>query len=224
VGISIQAGIGKYTVRDQYISRQRYSGHLPFYSIGFARQHADYVYRLDMAFRNASLENYNVTTNLTQLVLHQGFIYTLQPVSIFDKDLALWLGPASELYLMVNNPDFAVSGFEYTQSFVALFALGVDAEVYYPLLYRTFLESTLRLSVLSLGFRTVDQEEDDTSPVKLLTLFSGLNMAFNFGFRYDVCNHLSFALKYHFEYARINAWDPIYAASDNAIIRLTYKW
>jgi hypothetical protein len=44
-GITVEYGIGSYAVTDEYISAEKYSGSLPYYSITWANQHSDYVYR-----------------------------------------------------------------------------------------------------------------------------------------------------------------------------------
>ena len=36
-GISVQAGLGQYSVRDEYFSAERYSGTLPYLSVSWTR-------------------------------------------------------------------------------------------------------------------------------------------------------------------------------------------
>lgn len=224
-GISIEYGIGSYSVKDEYISKEKYSGTLPYYSFGWARKHNNYVYRLEMAYRNSNeINNYNVSTDITRFTLNQGFLYPLKKKSLFKKDLFIWLGPSTEFFFYYSKPDIAVSGFDYAQSLAGLFALGFNADAIYPLKRNFQLEFSLSLTALSLGWRMVDTEEDDQSPVKLLTLFSGLNSSFDLGARYYLFNRLSVKLAYKFELARISAWDPLLSASDNLIIGLTYKF
>lgn len=224
-GISIEYGIGSYSVRDEYISKEKYSGTLPYYSFGWARKHNKYIYRLEMTYRNSNnINNYNVSTNINQFTLNQGFLYPLKNMTLFKNDLYIWLGPSTEFFFYYSKPNIAVSGFDYAQSFAGLFALGFNADVIYPFKHNFQLESSLSLTVLSLGFRMVDSEEDDQSLVKPLTLFSGLNSSFDLGARYYLFNRLSVKLAYKFELTRISAWDPLLSASDNLIIGLTYKF
>ena len=224
-GISIEYGIGSYSVKDEYISKEKYSGTLPYYSFGWARRHNKYVYRLEMAYRNSNnINNYNVSTDITQFTFTQGFLYPLKKMLLFKKDLYIWLGPSTEFFFYNNKPNIAVSGFDYAQSFAGLLALGFNADVIYPLKRNFQLESSLSLTVLSLGIRMVDTEEDNQSPGKPLTLFSGLNSSFDLGARYYLFNRLSVKLAYKFELTRISAWDSLLSASDNLVIRLTYKF
>ena len=224
-GITIEYGFGNYSVKDEYISKEKYSGTLPFYSMGWARYHETYVYLLDMSYRNSNnIKNYNVTTNITQFTLNQGFLYPLRNISIFKKDLYLWLGPSTEFFFFYNDQNIAIAGFDYAQSLAGLFSMGLKLNSIYPLRHHLQLESSLNLTILSLGLRIVDNDEDDQSPVKILTLFSGLNSAFDLGARYYLFNRLSIKLAYKFELTRISVWEPLLSASDNLIIGLTYSF
>ena len=89
-------------------------------------------------------------------------------MTLFKNDLYIWLGPSTEFFFYYSKPNIAVSGFDYAQSFAGLLALGFKADAIYPLKRNFQLESSLGLTVLSLGFRMVDSEEDNQSPVKKL--------------------------------------------------------
>ncbi len=103
-GITIEYGFGNYSLKDEYISKEKYSGTLPYYSIGWARHHEAYVYRLDMSYRNSNnIKNYNVTTNITQFTVNQGFLYPLSNISIFQKNLYLWFGSSTEFFFIYND-------------------------------------------------------------------------------------------------------------------------
>jgi len=224
-GITLKYGYGNYSVKDKYISNEKYSGTMPYYSFGWVRKHNKYVYRLNFEYRNSDgIKNYNVSTNITQVTLNQGFLYPLKKRELFNKDLDLWLGPSAELFFFYNKPNIAVSGFDYAQSFAALFSAGINFVGIYSLNSKFQIESSISTSVVSLGFRIVDYEEDDQSPVKLLTLFSGLNSSIDLGIRYYVFNKLSIKVGYKFELCRISTWEPLLTTSDNLIIGLTYNF
>jgi len=224
-GITIKYGIGNYSAKDEYISNEKYSGTIPYLSFSWARKHNKYVYQLEFEYRESDeIKNYNVSTNITQLTLNQGFLYPLKKRELFNKDLDLWLGPSTEFFFFYNKPNIAVSGFDYAQSFAALFSVGINFDANYSLNSKLQIESSISTSVISLGFRMIDSEEDNQSPVKLLTLFSGLNSSFDLGIRYYVFNNLSIKAGYKFELCRISAWEPILTTSDNLIIGLTFNF
>ncbi len=134
------------------------------------------------------------------------------------------MGPTVELFIFSNEQNIAVDGFDYTQSFAGLFSPGINFKATYPLNSKIQIESGLLTSVLSLGFRMLDSEEDDRFPVKPLTLLSGSNSSFDFGIRYHVFNKLSVIVAYKFELCRINEWTPMISASDNIMVGLKYTF
>jgi len=222
-GISVEYGLGSCAVTDEYISTEKYSGPLPYYSITWSNQHSDYVYHLKLDFRNSSeIKNNNVSTDIYQFTLNQGFNYALPKFTIFSKDAHLYLGPSTELFFYYNNQNIAVDGFDYAQSFALLITGGVSSQLFYKLSNSFNLEGSLDFSVLSLGFRMVDSEEEDVSPVKILTIFSGTNVVFKIGPRYYLFDNLSIKAAYLFHLTRISSWEPLLSASDNVVFTLTY--
>ena len=222
-GLSVEYGLGSYAVTDEYISTEKYSGPLPYYSITWSNQHSDYVYHLKLDFCNSSeIKNNNVSTDIYQFTLNQGFNYALPKFTIFSKDAHLYLGPSTELFFYYNNQNIAVDGFDYAQSFALLISGGISSQLFYKLSNSFNLEGSLDFSVLSLGFRMVDSEEEDVSPVKILTIFSGTNVVFKIGPRYYLFDNLSIKAAYLFHLTRISAWEPLLSASDNVVFTFTY--
>ncbi len=222
-GISLEYGMGSYAHTDEYISKEKYSGSLPYYKIGFSNRHETYVYQIGIEFRSATdIRNYNVTAEVTEFSLNQGFLYPLPGFLLFSREAYAYIGPSTEIFVHTNKQNIAVSGFDYAQSFGVLLSLGLSSELFYSLSSRFKLESSLNVSVLSLGFRMVDMEETDESPVKPLTVFSGANGSFRLGIRYYPAAMLSVKACYLFAVTRILPWDPLYVASDNLVVTVTY--
>jgi hypothetical protein len=222
-GISLEYGIGSYAVTDEYISKEKYSGSFPYYSITWANQHSNYVYHLKIDFGNSSeIKNYNVSADIYQFTLNQGFSYALPKFTLFNKDTYLYLGPSTEIFFYYNKQKIAVSGFDYAQSFALLISAGVNSQLFYKLWDEFNIEGTLDFNVFSLGFRMVDEEETDESPAKILTLISANNVAFTLGPRYYLFDNLSVKAAYLFHLTRINTWEPLLSASDNVVFTLTY--
>jgi hypothetical protein len=222
-GITVEYGIGNYAVTDEYISGEKYSGSLPYYSIAWANQHSDYVYRLKIDFGSSSeIKNNNVSADIYQFTLNQGFSYALPKFTLFDNDTYLYLGPSTELFFYFNEQNIAVSGFDYAQSFAMLISGGINSQIFYNLFEKLNIEGSLDFNILSLGFRMVDTEESDESPVKILTLISANNVVFTLGPRYYLLDNLSIKAVYLFHHTRIDSWEPLLSASDNIVFTLTY--
>ena len=87
-GISVEYGLGNYSVRDEYISKEKYSGTLPSFTANWSRFHNKYGYYLSLAYESSSkIKNYNVSTNIYQSALNQGFLYPLPVMSLFARDV-----------------------------------------------------------------------------------------------------------------------------------------
>lgn len=224
-GISLKYGVGNYSHKDEYISNEKYSGTLPCLSISWVNDHQKYVYKLAIAYRySTDIKNYTISTAVTQFSFNQGYLYPLKQRSLFGRELFVWIGPSTDFFFFYNKPNIAVSGFDYTQSFATLFSAALNSDAILPLNKSFQLESTLNFSILSLGGRIVDSEEDDAEPFKLLTLFSGLNTNFELGVRYFLSRKFSLKIAYRSEIIRISAWAPLISVSDNITFGLTSKF
>lgn len=222
-GLSVEYGIGSYAATDEYISTEKYSGSLPYCSIAWSNQHSNYVYHLKIDFSNSSeIKNNNVSADIYQFTLNQGFSYALPKFTMFNKDAYLYLGPSSELFFYYNKQNIAVSGFDYAQSFALLISGGITSQIIYQLSESFTIDGELDFNILSLGFRMVDMEESDESPAKILTLISSNNIVFTLGPRYYLLDNLSIKAAYLFHLTRIDSWEPLLSASDNIVFTLTY--
>ncbi len=228
-GIKIAFGLGNYSVRDEYISKEAYSGPLPYIEASWSRFHSTYGFRQKLEYRGSSeVKNYNITTNIIQFSLHRDYIYPAGKFTVLSKDVFSYLGPSTELFLFSNNPNFATGGIHINYSFVLLLSGGINTDFIVPLRNGFQIESSAYMSLLSLGLRTPeivkpkDSYEEEESVVKLLTPFSGMNSSISFGARYYLSNSLSMKLAYKLQLTRISSWDPLLSASDNIILALTY--
>jgi len=223
-GISLNFGYAHYAVKDYYISKEKYSGALPSLKVGWATLHEKYLYRLDFNFANSEkIHNNNVYANIYLVNFNQGFLYPLNRMKLLKKDLYLWIGPVTDFFIYYNKPDIAVSGFDYSQSTNVLLSAAIRTDFFYPINQKIILESGLKFSLLSFGVGMVDMEEDDESMAKLLTLFSGVNLSYDLGMRYNLSNIFSIKFNYKFGLTHISAWEKFISASDNIIIGLTLK-
>ena len=223
-GISVEYGQGLYSVKDEYISKEKYSGTIPHIGVKWTKFHGNYGYILNLDFQNSSrIKNNNVSSDIYQFALNQGFLYPFPKYSLFSKDLYSYLGPSTDLYFFYNKQNIAISGFDYASSFAILFSLGINSEFIIPLQNNFSIEGSLGFSVLSLGFRMVnDEDNNDESPAKLLTLFSGTNGSLKLGMRYYLLDNISLKLAYRFHLTRISSWTPLLSASDDLILSFTY--
>lgn len=224
-GISLQYGIASFALVDEYISPERYTGLLPGYALEWNRSHENYVYALGFEFgQSDDFSNNHVTSEVLKFRLSQGFLYCLKPVKLFQKELGLWIGPGTDIFYFENSPDIAVSGFDYSHSFATLVSLGFRGDAIYPFSERFSLESSLQFTLLSLGIRTIDKEEEEDSAAKLLSTLSGLNASFFLGMNVELTGWLSLGLAYRFTITRVSAWDEILMAGNSVCATLQFRF
>jgi hypothetical protein len=224
-GLSVDTGAGAFAIRDENISGQRYTGTLPFTDLTWARDHGRYIYRVGIELGQADdITNRSISSDITRFALGQAFLYPLAPRSFLGRDLSLFLGPATGLALLVNEQHLAVDALGFSTSVVGLLHLGLQADALLPLSERLTAHGSLRSSVLSLGLRGVDDEIDDSSPVKPLTLLTGADTSLELGIRYHLSGRFALRLAYRFQLLRVTAWNPVLAASDNLLGGLTWRF
>jgi hypothetical protein len=192
--------------------------------VKWTKYQGNYGYIIGLDFQNSSkIKNNNVSSDIYQFALNQGFLYPISKFSLFSREIYSYLGPSTDLYFFFNKQRIAISGFDYAYSFACLLSLGINSEFIMPLQNNLFIESSLGFSVLSLGFRMVnDKDNNDESPAKLLTLFSGTSGSFKLGMRYYLLDNVSLKLAYRFHLTRISSWTPLLSASDDLILAFSY--
>jgi hypothetical protein len=223
-GISIRAGLGRYSVRDEYFSAEKYSGTLPYFSATWARMHEGGGYRIGIEHRSSSeMQNNNISAAVTSFSLDLDYLYRAATLSMFSRDAVLFLGPSTGLFMHFSELHIARSELELPYSFAMLIPLGVNSTVVLPVTDRFQVAASLRASLFSLGLRMIDLDEDvdEVSPVRFLTLPDGTNARLRLGVRHAFMDHLSVDFGYELQMLRIRPWDPLLSASDNLLVGFT---
>jgi hypothetical protein len=224
-GLSLESGLGTLALRDEFISRERYSGTLPSLGVTWSSWHGGPAFRISLEYqRSSAIRNFNVSATVTQFSLRQGYLYPLSTFRLLSRDAYAFLGPSAELFLLFNEQHVAVANPNFSESGAGLVSLGIDSRVVAPRGDHLQAEASLQLAVLSLGLRVVDTEEDDASPVRLLTPLSGLHGRVGLGLRYRLGRHLSLLGSARVHVLRIRAWNPLTSVNDGLVLELTVDW
>ena len=225
-GILIDYGIGNYSVKDEYISEEKYSGTLPYYNVEWVRFRNNNGYRLQFEYRKSTnIKNNNISAEVQQFSFNQDFIYPVGSFLLFSKRSYAFLGPSLQYYYYDINYNFVRPGtFIIPKSFGNQGSLGINATLIVQVNKKLFFESFARSNLLSITGKLIDEAAyRDASPT-LLTIFSATKFDFDLSIRYYLIKKISFSLGYKFDLSRINKWDPYIAASDNLIMSLHYKF
>jgi hypothetical protein len=70
-GIFVGYGLGSYSVKDEYISKEKYSGTLPYFNVEWVRFHDKNAYRLEFEYRNSSkISNNKISAKVGQFTFN----------------------------------------------------------------------------------------------------------------------------------------------------------
>jgi len=226
-GFFLGYGQGLYSVKDEYISREKYSGTLPYISLEWVRFRDKNGYRIKLEQRESgNIANNSISADVQQIVFNQDFIHFVGSFSLFSRNVYAYLGPSLQFlqydirYNFVNPGTFISPR---TSGYIG--SLGINTEFVYLVNSKFFVEGFLRSNVLALSGKDIDAQkyEDDPGPA-LLSVFTATKLDVDLYVRYYLVKRISISLGYKFDLSRISKWDPYIAASDNLIISLNFKF
>lgn len=223
-GILVTGSIGRFAVKDEYISKEKYSGTLPTYSLAWSRFHEKYGFRVSLEYGHSSnIKNYNVFAEITQFSLNLDYLYPIGKFKLFSKNVYNYFGPSSELFTHYRRQNIA-SGSADVNSVASLISLGIIYETIFPLLDNLQIETSAQMSLISVGIKDVDTQNTDASNIKFLHPFSGTNSHIAVGFRYAFCKPLTIRIGYLFQLIRISSWDLLLVSSDNLTVAVIVQF
>jgi len=227
-GISADLGVGQYIGRDEVVSKNIYSGTLPYVAAHWARFHTAYGYHVSLEYRQSSeIANVGLPTEVTQLSMSRARLYPAGKLTLFPWDSYLYLGPSTEFYLFFNQPRLEGEGLYLNFSFLALLSLGISSDVVMPVTSSLRVEGRTRLALLSFGLQMPDlqnTDEDSEPPIRLLNPFSCLHAAIDCGLRYQVSPSISLKMSYKLAVTRVTILRSLVTASDNIMVSLSYHF
>ena len=225
LGLSFQVGLGSYAIRDEFISREKYSGALPVYLCTWTDATPSRASQISLEYRSSStIKNYNVSASIIEFSFGLDYLYSIGKFSILSKDVAAYLGPSPELFLHFRTQNIASGGSAMTRAYSAamLFSAGGTLDLACLLSDDLSADASFATNILSFGGRFVNPENSSESFLKLLTPFSGIRFKSDIGLRYALSSRFSVRLAYRVEIARINAWDYFISGSDMGVLSVHY--
>lgn len=225
-GISIGYGQGLYSVKDEYVSNEKYSGTIPYYSVEWMRFKNKNGYRLKFEYwKTTGISNNNIKAEAQQVSFNQDFIYPIGKFSLFSRNVYAYLGPSVQLFYYEIYYHFVRPGTFISPAANGIIgSLGVNTEFIYRVNKKINIEAFLRSNLFSFSSKAMDnQEQSNDLGSTLLSVFTASKSDLDLSVRYYLFNRISLSLSYKFDLSRINKWDPYIAASDNIILSFTVK-
>jgi hypothetical protein len=224
-GISLGIGIGSYAVKDAYISGERYTGSIPYYSIGWMHFKSKGGYRLQFEYwKTNNISNNNISADVQQFCFNQDFILPIGSFSLFNKPVYAYLGPSVQVFYYEIYFKFATPGtFISPITTGGMGSLGINGELIYNINNKFQFDAYLRSNLLSFtGKRMDEREHKNESNPTLLTLISANKLDFGISTSYCPISWFALSLGYRFDLSRINKWEAYIAASNNVIVSIKF--
>ena len=225
-GIALSYGQGSYSVKDEYISKKKYTGSIPYYSIEWVRFHNKNGYRLQFEYwKSTNISNNNVSAEVQQFNFNQDFIYPIGRFSFLAHPVYAYLGPSVQVFYYEIYYHFVRPGtFISPTTYGVICSLGINTEFIYQVNNKLKVEGFLRSNLISFSGKQFDERkyEDESNPT-LLSVFTATRIDADLTLRYYPIDRVSVSLGYRFDLSRINIWDPYIAASNNIIISVNFK-
>jgi hypothetical protein len=221
-GANLTWGVGPVSLRDEYISRERYTGSLATLSARWGRFHERNGFRVEMELSSSpDVRSHHVSTQLTEFALDMDFLYPAGTLALGARRAFFFLGPSPGISLLVNDQQIASDGMEIALSFASLFTLGAAGEVVVPLSSRLLATGAVRTALFSAGLRMVDLvEEDEETALKLLGPLSGTRTLVWAGVLYRALDWVRVGIGYQGRLWRVTAWDPLVSSRDHLTFSL----
>jgi hypothetical protein len=229
-GVGIDWGAGRFSVKDDFFSREKYSGVLPYLSANWSRFHESHGFALTLKFRSApDIKNHGFPAGVTQFALRWDYLYPAGEFLFLSRKAYFYLGPFTEFFFYFNRQDYARDGIFLDFSLASMISLGVHPMVVLPVARNTRLEGNLHLNALSVTVRMPEiMDAGDGTPaessLQLLTPPSGVNAQLDLGLRWYLQRRLSLKLRYEFHLTRLEPWQYLLSSGDDLILSFTWHF
>ena len=222
-GLSVTSGLRYLVIKDDYISKEKYSGSSSFFTLDWSKYHETYNFHVTIDFiNNTRITNYNVSANVSEFDLSLSYLYPIGSLNILNKKAHFYLGPVPEFFYYRRYQNIAMN----TNSNTVLISGGLRIDMFYPLSNHWDIESQMQSSIISMdeGESTDALSGATSSQSEIVTLFSGLRYSFSAGVRYLLLKSISIKAGYQYNLARSTAWDYFISSDDNLTASLTYSF
>jgi|WetSurMetagenome_2_1015567.scaffolds.fasta_scaffold09535_3 hypothetical protein len=230
-GILFETGYGSLSVRDKYISPEKYTGDIQILKLAWSKVHEKkYGYETTFDYvHGAKIRNYGVSAEVQEFTINHIFLFPANREHyLFSKRFYSFIGPSAELWLHVRNQD--VSNYKLTlpYSFEGMLSLGFNQKIIVPVSLKFGLSCYYKVGVLSLTGKTNYSNSDviNIPSLKLLTPLTGLNTRINYSVYYNINPHITCQAGYEFRITNIanNAlWDDMVNVMDIFSVKFIYN-
>jgi hypothetical protein len=224
--MSFDGGIGFLSIRDEGISKERYTGLLPYYGFSYYKYNKNEISGKEFSFfLGREIKNYNMSAKIIHFY-YRG--YTISPkyhFSMFSKPGILFLGYNDNFFLHYRTQNIAKGGFAVynAHSIFITHSLGLSASCHYQMHSKIQLKGIFHFGIISYACAgLVDPDKYDDALFKFTTFLDVIDSSVKLELQYQIHNRISASLGYQMYVNRITAWTYFLSANDNLF--LTLNW
>ncbi len=226
--LSLYGGTGRLSVKDDFISLRKYSGTFSTFGAEWGTEQDSVKNSFGIEYQHGSTVRNNNSGaevfHMRMLFDHQSFF---KKISVFGNDADWYVGPAGIMAMHIRSQQVALKDEMYSDymSFFLENSIAVSTSVIMPIGGSWVINAGATMDVVTIGLRMIDNTKTEKDQmVKVLFPWSNLNGRCDLGVEYRLSNDLSVSGKYMFQFVRNTAWNDLFIAVDNAVVRVSYVW
>ncbi|MFZ4620154.1 MAG: hypothetical protein ACOYNS_06335 [Bacteroidota bacterium] len=226
--LALYGGTGSLAVKDEFISLRKYSGTFSTFGAEWGTKQDSVKNSFGIEYQHGSnVRNNNSGAEVFHMRMifdHQSF---LKKISVFGNDADWYVGPAGIMAMHIRSQQVALKDEMYSDymSFFLENSIAVSTSVIMPMGGSWVINAGATMDVVTIGLRMIDNTKTEKDQmVKILFPWSNLNGRCDLGVEYRLSDDLSVSGKYMFQFVRNTAWNDLFIAVDNAVVRVSYVW
>lgn len=206
LGLNVEYGISGVALKDQYISKERYTGSLQTIGIWYGRLTDRRGWQLGMTNQQGSdLKNHAIRAEFERVSLNFDQFFQMKTFNLLAKPASWYFGPSVEYfeYELINR----FSSIHKAYSELIMVSMGINAMLEWELTGKLTLSAFVRGNVIGVNAKTHDEQRHTDQNSILQTFIKANNLNGDLFIRYRVIKRISLGLKGKAQYTRSTGWE-----------------
>jgi hypothetical protein len=223
-GLTISTGVGHYSMRDQLLLGERFTGTGSFSEISWARFEDGRGSRMTLGLRaSGDVRNHTLSAAASGVTLDLEACNRIGTLPVLGRRATVCLGPSAGAAVFTDDKDPLHTGSEPAISSSVFISAGAISGVVLPLNPRLTARATGRFDLFSVGLRTLGPTTADLPPKSLHRAANATYGSAGISLRYELDEPLSVGLGYVAQFMRIGSWEYLGLARSRLVAAVTLR-
>lgn len=206
LGLTVEYGIGAVALTDQYISKERYTGTIPYFFAGYGRMNDTKGFMVGFMYQHDDeLENYNILADLKRTSLNFDQYFRLKEFQLFNKPATWYLGPSVEYFEYELTNRFSSTHKVFSELIMATAGINTLLDWQFGGKFNALF--FFRTNVIGVSSKNHDEYRYPDKNSVLQTPLTANNIYADLRVDYRFIKRLSVGLKGIAQYTRSTGWD-----------------